>query len=84
VNSHRLISADELEKETMSLARKIATGLPIAMRVTKHQVYEGLGVDFETALQMMAASPNIISGSEDYKEGVTAIQEKRRARFQGR
>jgi len=81
---NRLVPADELEKETMSLARKIANGPPIAMRITKRQVYEGLGVDLETALQMIAASQNIALGSEDHKEGVTAIREKRRAEFQGK
>jgi len=79
---NRLVSTDELEKETMSLAQKIANGPQIAMRTTKHLVYEGLGVDLETALQMMAASQNTTSGSEEHEEGVTAIREKRRARFQ--
>ena len=81
---NRLVPADELEKETMSLAGKIANGPAIAMRITKRQVYEGLGVDLETALQMIAASQNIALGSEDHKEGVTAIREKRRAKFQGK
>lgn len=81
---NRLVPADELEKETMSLARKIANGPPVAMRVTKHQVYAGLGVDFETALQMIAASQSITLGSEDHKEGIAAFREKRPAKFQGR
>ena len=81
---NRLVPADELEKETMSLARKLADGPPIAMRVTKRQVYEGLGVDFETALQMIAASQSIALGSEDHKEGVTAFREKRQPKFRGK
>ncbi len=81
---NRLVPADELENETMSLARKIANGPPIAMRLTKLQVYEGLGMDLETALQMVAARQSIASNSEDHKEGVTAFREKRRAVFKGR
>ncbi len=79
-----LVPAEELEKETMTLARKIANGPPIAMRLTKLQVYQGLRVDLETALQMVANCQGITLSSEDHKEGVTAFREKRQAIFQGK
>lgn len=81
---NRLVPADELKKETMSLARKIADGPPLSMRLTKLQVYEGLGMDLETALQMAAACETITLTSEDHKEGVAAFREKRKATFHGR
>jgi len=81
---NHLVSADELEKETMALARKLANGPSIAIGLTKLQVYKGLGMDLETALQMAAALEIIPSGSEDHREGVAAIREKRQARFMGR
>lgn len=81
---NRLVPADELEKETMALAHKIANGPPIAMRLTKLQVYRGLEMDLETALQMAAACETITLSSEDHKEGVTAFREKRQALFEGR
>ena len=81
---NRLVPADELEKETMALAGKIANGPPVAMRLTKLQTYEGLNMDLETALQMAAACETITLTSEDHKEGVTAFREKRQAKFQGR
>ena len=81
---NRLVPADELEKETMALAHKIANGPPLAMRMMKLQVYKGLGMDVETALQMIAACETITLSSEDHKEGVTAFREKRQAKFQGR
>ena len=81
---NRLVPADELEKETMVLARKIANGPPIAMRLMKLQVYKGLEMDLETALQMAAACETITLTSEDHREGVTAFREKRQAKYQGR
>lgn len=81
---NRLVPADELEKETMALAQKIANGPPIAMKLTKLQVYEGLNMDLETALQMAAACETITLTSEDHREGVTAFREKRQAKYQGR
>ena len=68
----------------MSLARKIANGPPIAMRLTRLHVYKGLGMDLETAIQMVAPTAAITWASEDYKEGAAAFLEKRPARFQGR
>jgi len=81
---NRLVPADELEKETMALAARIADGPPIAMRLAKMQVYKGLGMEFETALQMAAALETITLSSEDHREGVTAFREKRKGEFRGR
>ena len=81
---NRLVPADKLESETMSLARKIANGPPIAIKLMKLQVYKGLAMDLETALQMAAACETITLTSEDHREGVTAFREKRQATYQGR
>ena len=81
---NRLVPADELEKETMSLARKLAVGPPIAIKLTKLQVYKGLGMDLETALQIAAACETITLSSEDHKEGISAFLEKRQATYHGR
>ena len=81
---NRLVPAEELEKETMALASKIAEGPPISMRLMKLQVYKGLGMDLETAIEMAAACESITLTSEDHKEGVAAFREKRKASYQGR
>jgi len=81
---NRLTEAANLTAETMALAQKIAAGPPIAMRLTRMQVYKGLEVDLETALQMAAACETITLTSEDHKEGVSALREKRRPDFKGR
>ena len=81
---NRLVSANELEKETMALARKIADGPPLSLKLTKLQVYKGLTMDLETAMQMAAACETITLSSEDHREGVAAFREKRRASFQGK
>ena len=80
---NRLVPADELETETITLARKIADGPPIAIRLTKLGVYKGLAMDFETALQTTDYE-SITLSSEDHREGVAAFREKRRAKYQGR
>jgi enoyl-CoA hydratase/carnithine racemase len=81
---NKLVPAENLEKETMALARKIALGPPIAIRLMKLQAYKGLQMDMETALEMAAACETITLTSEDHKEGVAAFREKREAQFKGR
>lgn len=81
---NKLVPPENLEKETMALARKIALGPPIAIRLMKLQAYKGLQTDMETALEMAAACETITLTSEDHKEGVAAFREKREAQFKGR
>ena len=81
---NRMVVPEELEKETMVLARKIAQGPPIAIRLMKLQAYKGLQMDMETALEMAAACETITLNSEDHKEGVAAFREKRDAQFRGK
>lgn len=81
---NRLVPASELEKETLALARKIADGPPIAIKLMKLQVYKGLEMDLETALQVAAACETITLTSEDHREGVAAFREKRQPRYKGR
>ena len=81
---NRLVSSEELEKETMALATRIAEGPPIAMRLAKMQVYKGLNMEFETALNIAAACETITLSSEDHREGVAAFREKRKPQFKGR
>lgn len=73
----------ELESSTMAMAKKIAAGPPIALRLMKGQVYKGLGTDLETALDDAAFCESVTLASKDYIEGVKAIREKRPPVFQG-
>ena len=81
---NRLVSAEELEKETMDLVGRLAQGPPISYRVAKMQTYKGCEIDFETAVALGHACENICLRSEDHKEGIRAFAEKRRPVFQGK
>jgi enoyl-CoA hydratase/carnithine racemase len=75
---------DELESVTMDLANKIASGPPISLRLMKQLLYKGLHLDLETAMQMAATGSSITLSSEDHREGVAAMREKRPAVYAGR
>lgn len=81
---NRVVPGEQLEESTMELARKIASGPPISLRLMKQLLYRGLSVDMETAMLMAATGSSITLASEDHREGVAAMREKRPAAFVGR
>lgn len=79
-----LVPHERLEEKTMELARKIAAGPPIALRLAKMVMYRSLEMDLETSLELAAAAESITLTSEDHQEGLIAFREKRRPAFRGR
>ena len=81
---NKLVEVDDLEKETMDLARKISIGPPIALKADKVLMHRGLHMDIDTNLEMLAAYGPTALTSEDMKEGIMAFIEKRDPQFKGK
>ena len=81
---NRVVPAEQLEEETQKLAQKIASGSPIAFRLSKLMVYKGLAMDLDTALAFAMACVTIATGSEDYKEAIKSFAEKKFPVFKDR
>jgi 2-(1,2-epoxy-1,2-dihydrophenyl)acetyl-CoA isomerase len=82
---NKLVPADELETETMILARKLADGPPLAIWETKKQVYQGIASDLETALERSnRGEVEVTIPTEDHLEGIAANREKRKPVFKGK
>ena len=81
---NRVVPAEQLEEETQKLAQKIASGSPIAFRLSKLMVYKGLAMDLDTALAFAMACVTIATGSEDYKEAIKSFAEKKLPVFKDR
>ena len=77
-------SAGELPTQTAQLAERLARGPTHAYGNTKRLLYRSLANDFEAQLQAEAEAFAECAAREDFKEGVTAFVEKRRAQFTGR
>jgi enoyl-CoA hydratase/carnithine racemase len=68
----------DLFAEAEKLALDIASNAPLAVGAIKKVVKRGLGVDLRTQLDMEGYFQSILGRSEDFKEGIQAMLEKRK------
>ena len=75
---------EELMGAAHALARKIADGPPIAIRLAKRGIYHNLECDLRQALEYETFAQNICFDTEDAAEGIRAFVDKRPPKFRGR
>jgi 2-(1,2-epoxy-1,2-dihydrophenyl)acetyl-CoA isomerase len=80
---NKVVPIDQLEKETRSLAEKLARG-PRGIGLAKRAINKALCTDLENALEYEAYMQEIAGSTEDYSEGLKAFGEKRPPQFQGK
>lgn len=80
----RVFKHAELERCTYEFAQRLASGPPLAIRMTKRAVYQCLRTDLRTALDLISSHVAITMQSEDHREGIEAAKSKRTPRFTGK
>lgn len=80
---NRVVPREELVETALGLARRLATGGPLAVAATKRLMRSELG-DEEEAMKAVLAEMSTLMRSEDAKEAGIAFAEKRPPRWKGR
>ncbi len=78
---HEVAAPEQLLDRTMALARELATGPQVAMRLLKRSIYTAAEATFAHALDDIATKTAVSDHHPDAREGVQAFQEKRKPKF---
>ena len=80
---HEVVPSDQLLDRALELARELADGPQVAMRMLKRSIYNAAEMSFAGALDDIAAKTAVTDHHADAREGMAAFREKRKARFNG-
>jgi enoyl-CoA hydratase/carnithine racemase len=82
---NRSVARLDLVSRVRSMARQVAAGPTAAFLESKRLVWRiaDEGLSFADVLRAEAAAQGAASRTHDYREGITAFQEKRNASFTG-
>lgn len=76
------VEPEDVFDKAMELAREVASAAPLAVRWTKHSVYDNLNWDIDRAARREAVLQSQSMKTRDFGEGVKALLEKRDPVFQ--
>ncbi len=80
----KVVAPESLAEEAKSLAEKLAAKAPVALRIAKKAVNEGIQVSLREGLNLEALYFGILCGTEDKNEGVDAFLKKRKPTYKGK
>lgn len=80
---NEVVPADRLAEAALALARELAEGPQVAMRLLKRAVCNAAHLTYQQAGEDIAARTAISDHHPDVNEGVAAWREKRKPRFNG-
>ena len=78
------MAAEEVAAESARRAREIASCAPLAVRLMKRSLYQGMSWDPRRAAESEAWAQSATLSTDDAREGIAALLEKREPKFTGR
>lgn len=79
-----VVPAEQLMASARQFAQELASKAPVALKVAKALIDNGLETDLETALALEREGFGTVGSTEDLQEGVKAFTEKRKPAWKGR
>lgn len=78
---HEVTEPEQLMEKTMELARELAEGPQVSMRMMKRSIYNAAEMTFFQSLDEIAAKTAMTDHHPDAREGVKSFLEKRKPKF---
>jgi enoyl-CoA hydratase/carnithine racemase len=80
----RMVEADALRREAHALALDIASSAPLAIRAIRRTMRGPLAAQVQEATHIEHLEQRVLRQTDDHREGVTAVAERREPTFHGR
>jgi enoyl-CoA hydratase/carnithine racemase len=80
----KLVPADQLRSAAYEMAAEIAASAPLAVRSIRETMRGHLAAEVRAATEREGAEQNRLRQTADFREGIAATAQRRRARFEGR
>lgn len=80
----KVVEPEELLNEAMKIATTIASKAPVAVKMAKKSIYNGLNTDIRTGVNYEANAFSVSFSTEDRVEGMSAFLEKRSPEFKNK
>jgi enoyl-CoA hydratase/carnithine racemase len=79
-----MVPIEELRQRAWDLAREIATAAPLAVQSIRATMRQGMAEGYAAATDRESAEQSRLRGTEDFKEGVKSVGERRAGNFVNR
>lgn len=80
-----LYQKEKVDSETIKFAESISLGSsPIAAVMAKRLINRGADISYDSGLEMESMAAGVVYGTEDIKEGISAMLQKRKPEFKGK
>ncbi len=81
---NKVVPTDQLEATAKNMAIRLANGPSKAIGLAKASIYQGVTMDMTSVLEAEIRAASLSIATEDAKEGIKAILEKRKPEFKGK
>jgi enoyl-CoA hydratase/carnithine racemase len=81
---NKVVPHEGLMEATMELAKKITARPPLAVRMMKRAVHQGITSTLRAHLDYISSQLSLLSETSDHQEAARAFLEKRKPKFEGR
>lgn len=80
---NKLFSAEALVEGSLGYAKQLAAGAPLAMSALKRSVNQGMAMALQEGLELESDLVESLYDTEDAREGIKSLLEKRPPRYEG-
>ncbi len=81
---NQVVTADNLNETAMNMAIRLANGPSKAIGMAKATIYQSMTMDMASVLEAEVRAVSLSIATEDAKEGIKAVLEKRKPKFKGK